>query len=647
MIHRLRQAVLATALAAVACVGGHGSAPPASRLERIQQAVTLRDTDPARAAGLLADAGPGATLERYRLQLWLDCLRNASAPPAAWRRLASEHLPPGLHRAALVGLGRALAAAGDTAEATKSLERAAELGSREADEELLASATGEARARAVRRLALLDPLRLRRVDRAAERAILPRLSVEEELRRARSLRKEGAPRTAARELGRRRWRGASERQRRLEIARCWLDADNSGQALRWLRRLPRSDTEALLLRAEAYRGRAWERAPGRASRRDFRRALTEAEALLRRTPATSRQGTAALALVVEAATETGELARAWSAWRSLAAQRWDGRRREWLGRRLGVALAQRGGHRREVLELASELPDDARCLVYWLAEEGGRDRAALERLARAPFPDLYAVWARHELAAAPAATVELAPPVGAGEAPPPVRLLLDWGDGAGARREWRRWRRVRGATPGEALAAAALEGSGPRPNEAIRWLNAGFECLGEIDMDRCPSDGVQAYLPLRWSEALSNAASEFGLPPWLLAAVARQESNFVARARSPAGAIGVVQLVPATARRHARALGLGSRPDLHDPEVNLRLGARELASLISEFRALEPALAAYNAGEARVRRWWKEWPEENRFTEEIPVPETYTYVRRVVFLAEAYRLVYSETWRQP
>lgn len=647
MIRRRRQAVLATALAAVACVAGHHLAPRPSRLERLHDAVSLRQADPARAAELLARAGPGSTLERYRLELWLQCLRSASLPSAAWRRLTGEKLPPDLERAALLGLGRALAGEGDAASAVGALERAAELGSRDADDELLAVATGETRERAVRRLAVVDPRRLQRVDRAAERSVVSHLSVEERLQRARSLRTSGAPRTAARELARVRWRGRAERDRRLEIARCWLEADNPGQALRWLRPLPRADIEAVLLRAEAYRGRAWDRAPGRSSRRDFRRALGDAESALGRAAPGWRRQQEALALVVEAGTETGDLARAWSAWRRLAALGWNGRRRGWLGRRLGVALAQRGGNRQRVLELAAELPDDARCLAYWLAEHEPRDRAALQRLAHAPFPDLYAVWAQSELGIAPPAGVNTEPPAGVGEAPPPVRLLLAWGDVAGARREWRRWRRVRGTTPGEALAAAALEASGPRPTEAIRWLNAGFPCLGGTGMDRCPADGVQAYLPLRWPDALTSAAREFGLDPWLLAALARQESTFVAEARSPAGAIGVVQLLPATARRHARALGLGRHPDLHDPEVNLRLGARELARLISEFGALEPALAAYNGGETRVRRWWHEWPDAHRFTAAVPVPETYTYVRRVVFLADAYRLVYADTWRQP
>jgi soluble lytic murein transglycosylase len=80
--------------------------------------------------------------------------------------------------------------------------------------------------------------------------------------------------------------------------------------------------------------------------------------------------------------------------------------------------------------------------------------------------------------------------------------------------------------------------------------------------------------------------------------------------------------------------------------VNIPIGAREVARLVERFGALEPALAAYNAGETRVRRWWRRWPEREIFVESVPIPETYDYVRRVMYLSEAYRLVYRELWEQ-
>jgi soluble lytic murein transglycosylase len=206
-------------------------------------------------------------------------------------------------------------------------------------------------------------------------------------------------------------------------------------------------------------------------------------------------------------------------------------------------------------------------------------------------------------------------------------------------------RRRRGALPDESVAAAALAAGQGFVTDAIRWLLAGFPELGTIRMTKAPSNAIRAYLPLRWPDAITVAARESGLDPWLIAAVARQESTFSTHAVSPRGARGILQLLPSTARSHAVALGLGKTPDLHDPDVNIRLGARELGRLMRRFESVEPALAAYNAGETRVRGWWKRWPDPHRFTEEIPVPETYNYVRRVIYLSEAYRLVHQEAWR--
>jgi soluble lytic murein transglycosylase len=165
-------------------------------------------------------------------------------------------------------------------------------------------------------------------------------------------------------------------------------------------------------------------------------------------------------------------------------------------------------------------------------------------------------------------------------------------------------------------------------------------------MDRAPANAVIAYLPLRWPAALRAAAAETGVDPWLLAGVARQESAFTAHARSPRNALGVMQLLQGTARGHAHAVGLSRRPDLLDPELNIRIGARELVRLLGRFGAVEPALAAYNAGETRVRRWWSAQPDRRLFTETIPIQETYNYIRRVSYLSEAYRLVWADQWEE-
>jgi transglycosylase-like protein with SLT domain len=121
-------------------------------------------------------------------------------------------------------------------------------------------------------------------------------------------------------------------------------------------------------------------------------------------------------------------------------------------------------------------------------------------------------------------------------------------------------------------------------------------------------------------EALIAAAAErHGVSARLLRAVIRVESNFEHRARSRKGAMGLMQLMPPTARQYAV-----NNP--YDPAANIEAGARHLRMLLDRFD-LSLALAAYNAGEGAVRR----------FGGIPPYPETRDYVRRILHLVGAAR----------
>jgi soluble lytic murein transglycosylase len=270
----------------------------------------------------------------------------------------------------------------------------------------------------------------------------------------------------------------------------------------------------------------------------------------------------------------------------------------------------------------------------------------LSAIAAAPVGDLYAVWSRETLGLPGGQRPPWAASIVPATPPAAVRRLLDAGARAAANAEWLRIRELRQPTSAEALTAAELAAAEGLATTSIRWLLAGFLELGTVELNAVPENAVNAYLPVRWPGALAAAAAESGVEPWLLAGIARQESTFTAHAVSPRGAVGVLQLLPSTARGHARALGLGQQPDLREPSLNLRLGARELARLIERFGAVEPAIAAYNAGATRVRGWLRTEPDRRRFVELIPIPETYTYVRRVVYLSEAYRVVYEDLWKE-
>lgn len=133
----------------------------------------------------------------------------------------------------------------------------------------------------------------------------------------------------------------------------------------------------------------------------------------------------------------------------------------------------------------------------------------------------------------------------------------------------------------------------------------------------------------------------------LLLAVSRQESEFNARAVSPAGARGMMQLMPATAKSVAKSIDIAWRADgLHDPPYNMRLGSAYLEDLLGNYRgSYVMAIAAYNAGPGRVSRWVKDFGDPRQrdpdelidWIELIPIAETRNYVQRVLEGVEVYR----------
>lgn len=139
---------------------------------------------------------------------------------------------------------------------------------------------------------------------------------------------------------------------------------------------------------------------------------------------------------------------------------------------------------------------------------------------------------------------------------------------------------------------------------------------------------------------------ETGPEKALVLALIRQESGFMADVQSPVGARGLMQLMPATAKQVAKAIKVTFTPSkLDDPEYNVRLGSTYLGDMIDNFEgSYVMALAAYNAGPSRVRRWVKEYGDPRDPTvdvidwiEMIPFTETRSYVQRVMESLSIYR----------
>jgi soluble lytic murein transglycosylase len=158
---------------------------------------------------------------------------------------------------------------------------------------------------------------------------------------------------------------------------------------------------------------------------------------------------------------------------------------------------------------------------------------------------------------------------------------------------------------------------------------------------------LRVVYPFPDAAAVFQEAREQGVDPWLVAGVIRQESAFNATAVSSAGAVGMMQVMPATGRQLARARGPSgfTRETLFTAEINVHLGSAFLADLLERFGPeLANVLVAYNAGPTRIQRW-RNLPEAEdalRFTERIPFTETRGYVKAVKRNMALYEWLYGD-----
>ena len=195
------------------------------------------------------------------------------------------------------------------------------------------------------------------------------------------------------------------------------------------------------------------------------------------------------------------------------------------------------------------------------------------------------------------------------------------GDGL---REW--FWGVRGMDDKELLAAAEAANEQGVPDRAMR---AAERTVVLHDYSR--------RFPTPFRDLLALSSKERELDEAWVYGLIKQESAFVADAKSRVGAMGLMQLMPATAKSMAK---LASLKDFHpsrlaDVETNLTLGTHYLRHVLDDLGGQVLATAAYNAGPGRARRWRSESPLEGAiYAESIPFDETRDYVKKV--MANAY-----------
>jgi len=202
-----------------------------------------------------------------------------------------------------------------------------------------------------------------------------------------------------------------------------------------------------------------------------------------------------------------------------------------------------------------------------------------------------------------------------------------------ARREW--YHQLKKLSESQRLAAAKLAADWQWHNRAIITLTMTKQ-LDDLDI-RFPQPHLEAFT----QEAQFNNI----VTSWPLA-ISRQESAFMTNARSRVGAMGLMQLMPGTAKLQAKAseVSYQDKSQLFTPAFNIKLGTAYLTQMLANFdNNIAVAAAAYNAGPHRVRRWVKNELPQDQWVETIPFRETRNYVKNIL----AYIVIYQHQLELP
>jgi soluble lytic murein transglycosylase len=156
----------------------------------------------------------------------------------------------------------------------------------------------------------------------------------------------------------------------------------------------------------------------------------------------------------------------------------------------------------------------------------------------------------------------------------------------------------------------------------------------QVEFAALPRDFWTLLFPQSYWKLVAGQARANRLDPYLVMGLIRQESAFNPRATSSANARGLMQILPRTASRSGRASSVrAAARRLYDPAYNVRFGCAYLRSLLAQFNGRwELAVAAYHAGDFRVKEWLEKFPVEDpmEFLEAIPIPATRAYVEAVL-----------------
>ena len=201
-----------------------------------------------------------------------------------------------------------------------------------------------------------------------------------------------------------------------------------------------------------------------------------------------------------------------------------------------------------------------------------------------------------------------------------------------------------GSSSWSALAEAQIYASYGETFRAMRALKRALPYAATSSIQSIPLAYWRILFPEPWWETIQAESAKNNLDPYLVASLIRQESEFNPSAISPANAYGLMQLLPSAGKSIAREEGIShfQTYQLFDPATNIRLGTRYLRKTLDKFGGVtEYALAAYDAGDDRVRDWQAAGPYQgmDEFVESIPFTETREYVEAILRNYETYKAI--------
>ena len=180
---------------------------------------------------------------------------------------------------------------------------------------------------------------------------------------------------------------------------------------------------------------------------------------------------------------------------------------------------------------------------------------------------------------------------------------------------------------------------------AVETLKRAVPSYFAIDLSALPRSYWEALFPKPYWTDLKRFSSANALDPYMVASLIRQESEFNPAAQSNKNALGLMQLLPRVGKTVAKQEKLKhfSTQQLFTPAINLQLGTRYFRSMVDQFGGFEYALAAYNAGDDRVKDWQAagKYRDIYEFVESIPFTETREYVQAIMRNANVYRQLYG------